>query len=62
MIELTVGSRFYYKNELCEVVLDDNKSSPYLKCIFNNKKKCVKFKCIRTVRHDDNNVYFVYVK
>ena len=38
MIELTVGSRFYYKDELCEVVLDDNKSIPCLKYIFNNKK------------------------
>ena len=51
MIELTVGSIFYYKDELCEVVLDDNKSSPYLKCIFNNKKKCVKFKCIRILKN-----------
>ena len=38
MIELTVGIRFYYKDEFCEVVLDDNKSSTCLKCIFNHKK------------------------
>ena len=59
MIELTIGSRFYYKDKLCEVV----KGVCYLNnCVFTNTNKCKKIKCGSYQRHDKTQVCFEEVK
>lgn len=59
MVELTVGSRFWYKNKLCEVV-EGECALNY--CVFKNKNKCDKAKCFFGERHDNKKVYFKEVK
>lgn len=59
MVELTVGSRFWYKDKLYEVCKGhclDNKCLYRLKECDGNKK------CHRDDRHDGNFVYFKEVK
>lgn len=61
MVELTVGSRFYYKDKLYEVKIKNN---PFIctGCVFAYTKKCKKIKCSRANRHDNKYVYFEEVK
>lgn len=73
MVEMTVGSRFYYKDKLCEVVelkgrlceVAELKGGYMCKgCIFlaGTNCKCKKSKCYSDERHDGKNVYFKEVK
>ena len=53
MVEMTIGSRFYYKNRLYEVV--ENESGYTCKgCVFlvDMSCKCKKPKCYSPERHD----------
>lgn len=55
MLELTIGSRFYYKEQLCEV----KKGSCSDNCVFNGTEKCCKqLKCRSTNRQDKIDVCF----
>ena len=58
MVELTVGSRFWYKDKLCEVVKCENNGQICGRCAFNGKLKCGKAKCCASERRDGNTVYF----
>ena len=59
MIELIVGSRFYYEDKLCEVVEDGWCLNG---CVFKNSNKCNKVKCGRYERQDKKDVYYKEVK
>lgn len=61
MVEMTVGSRFYYKDKLCEVVETE---TDFIcgECMFNKRRKCEKSKCSIIDRHDGKSVYFREVK
>ena len=54
MLELTIGSRFYYQNQLYEV----KEGSCSDNCVFKGTQKCSKLKCDSTDRHDKKDVYF----
>ena len=59
MVELTVGSRFWYDGKLCEVVINNDCKG----CVFLGKgKKCWKSRCIPRHRHDEKSVCFREVK
>lgn len=55
MLELTIGSRFYYKNHFCEV--KEGSCSENI-CILDGTKNCSKLKCESTNRHDKKDVYY----
>lgn len=55
MLELTIGSRFYYKNQLYEV---KEGSCTENNCIFDGGKNCSKLKCDSEDRHDKKDVYY----
>lgn len=61
MVELTVGSRFWYKGKLYEVVESE---SGYMcrECVFLADGKCKKSKCYSDERHDGKIVYFSEVR
>ena len=59
MVELTIGSRFYYKGKLCEVVKGGCSSS---NCIFKNSNKCNKVNCFDYQGIDRIDVFFREVK
>ena len=60
MVELTIGSRFYYGDKLCEVVKGTCINSI---CVFDtNDRKCEKAKCNALLRHDGEWVHFEEVK
>lgn len=61
MVEMTVGSRFWYKDKLCEVVESE---SGYMcrECVFLADGKCNKSKCYSDERHDGKIVYFREVR
>lgn len=57
MIELTIGSRFWYKGKLYEV--KENKFHECNCCDFDKfDNKCRKMKCHTIQRHDGKFVYF----
>lgn len=60
MVELTVGSRFWYKDKFfCEVVENGIIDLHCESCVFKyNYKKCNKQKCFPDDRHDGKLVYF----
>lgn len=63
MIEMTIGSRFYYKGKLCEVSeFNTPRGNSCSKCVFNNTKKCGKAKCCYEHRHDKQEVIFLEVE
>lgn len=62
MVELTVGSRFWYDGKLCEVVKYNDDGPLCGRCEFNGKSKCRKAKCCASERRDGNAVYFREVK
>ena len=58
MIELPIGTRFYYKGELCEVV-SDRKCIHCLNCINDNDvASCRLFACAQGERKDKTEVFF----
>ena len=62
MVEMTIGSRFWYKDKLCEVVETE---TDFIcgKCVFaSNVRKCEKSKCNVYDRNDRKSVYFREVK
>lgn len=62
MVELTVGSRFWYKDKLCEVVETE---TDFIcgKCVFaSSVRKCNKSKCNVYDRKDRKSVYFKEIK
>lgn len=61
MVELTVGSRFWWGDDLVEVV--DTSGEPSCdKCVFNDYiKKCGKVKCLPYDRHDKTMVALVKI-
>lgn len=59
MIELTVGSRFYYKDKLCEVVEGGCCLSD---CVLKSSNKRNKVKCDSSERHDSADVCFKEVE
>lgn len=62
MVELTIGSRFYYKGKLCEVAEIEN-DFECRECVFDKKlSKCKKVKCCLGERHDFKSVFFKEVK
>lgn len=63
MVEMTIGSRFYHKNKLYEVVENENAYS-CKGCVFiaGLKCKCKKPKCYSGERHDRKPVYYKEVK
>ena len=62
MIEMTVGSRFWYKDKLCEVVYDKN-GIGCDRCVFDEgSRKCEKSKCTTIKRHDGKSVHFMEVE
>lgn len=64
MVEMTVGSRFWYKDKLCEVVETGTESDFVCdRCVFDGgSRKCEKSKCASIERHDGKGVYFREVK
>ena len=63
MVEMTVGSRFWYKDKLYEVVDISEKKFSCEGCIFISfPSKCKKSKCFADERHDGKSVYFKEVK
>ena len=61
MVEMTVGSRFFYDGKLCEVVADFNFACD--RCVFNaDRYTCENTECRAPKRHDGNAVYFKEVK
>lgn len=59
MVELTLGSRFWYKDKLYEVAEGDCALNY---CVFKNKNKCDKAKCFLGERQDKKDVYYKEVK
>ena len=55
MLELTIGSRFYYKEQLCEVKEGSCHGNI---CILDGTKNCSKLKCESINRHDKKDVYY----
>ena len=62
MVELTVGSRFYYKDKLLKVVKYEGVGPLCGRCVFNDTAKCQKTKCCASERHDGYSVFFKEVK
>ena len=56
MVEMTVGSRFYYKDKLLEVVKYEDDRPLCERCVFLDKVKCGKAKCCASERRDGNAV------
>ena len=59
MVELTIGSRFYCRGKLCEVVEGECYAN---NCVYKYMNKCMKAKCNKNTRYDKKNVYFKEVK
>ena len=51
MVELTIGSRFWYKDKLCEVVEGECFAN---NCVYKHMNKCIKVKakCSKNIRYD----------
>ena len=61
MIELSIGTRFYYKGRLCEVVELEDEYDRCSKCglfIYD----CRMMNCRSTLREDGKNVCFKWIK
>ena len=63
MVEMTIGSRFYHKDKLYEVVKYEDDGPLCGRCVFDTDiRKCRKAKCCASERRDGNAVYFKEVK
>ena len=61
MLEMEVGSRFWYNGKLCEVKKNDRYCSDM--CIFyKDKDECPNTKCRVWERHDGVSVTYEYVE
>ena len=62
MIELSIGTRFYYKDVLCEV--SDRECIHCMNCVLNteNYELCKIFVCEKSERKDGVGVFFERVK
>lgn len=61
MIELAVGTRFYYKGKLCEV--SDEECIHCMNCVNDNDvASCRLFACEQEERKDKTGVFFKRVK
>ena len=67
MLDLAIGTKFYFENDLIEVVEGDCKDHDMCsKCIFIDKKEygddeqdyCFNFECMSCDRKDKKDVYF----
>ena len=57
MIELAIGTKFYYKDELCEV--SDRGCIHCMNCVgINDAALCQLFACRREERKDKTEVFF----
>ena len=61
MIELAIGTRFYYKGRLCEVVEIGYKLGCCFECDISDSK-CDIMSCTPISRHDGKNVCFKWVE
>lgn len=61
MVELIVGSRFWYKDKLYEVAEHNGACWACTSCPFKNEE-CNEIKCSNDMRHDNKDVYFKEVK
>ena len=65
MVEMTIGSRFWYNgknSKLCEVV-ETKSRVRCAECVFStNDIICPLINCTEEKRHDGKNVYFKEVK
>ena len=62
MVEMTIGSRFYHKDKLCEVT-ETEIDFRCEKCVFEaDIDTCGKTECLAKERHDGNSVFFKEVK
>ena len=62
MVEMTIGSKFWYKDKLLKVVKYEDDEPLCVRCIFFGTAKCPKQKCSASERHDGNSVYFREIK
>ena len=63
MVEMTIGSRFYCKDKLLEVVKCEGVGPLCGRCAFSTDVgNCRKTKCYGGDRHDGEHVYFKEVK
>lgn len=61
MIELPIGTRFYYNGVLCEVTFD--KDIQCLNCVLDEDPElCKLFPCVQWKRKDKTAVFFKEVK
>ena len=58
MVEMIIGSRFYYKDKLCEVVKDSSNFKCIRCVIYGDRRNCEKAKCFAGNRHDCQSVFF----
>ena len=60
MIELSIGTRFYYKGRLCEVV--EMEQGHCMECVIKEYRDCVSLVCAYRARHDNKSVCFKWVE
>ena len=61
MIDLAVGTRFYYRGRLCEVVEVGSKSRYCEGCVIR-RDTCIDLECDPEARHDGKEVCFKWVE
>lgn len=62
MVELTVGSRFWYKDKLCEVVETEIDYSCNRCVFYADANTCDNTECRAGKRHDVKSVFFKEAK
>ena len=61
MIDLAVGTRFYYRGRLCEVIEVGSKSRYCEGCVIR-RDTCIELECDPEARHDGKEVCFKWVE
>ena len=62
MVELTIGSRFWYKDKLCEVVEEESEFKCIRCRIYGDRRMCEESNCFADSRHDGKSVCFKRVE
>ena len=62
MVEMTIGSRFWYKDKLCEVVENESEFKCVGCVIYGDRKNCGETRCFGGNRHDGHSIFFKEVK
>ena len=62
MVELTIGSRFWYKDKLCEVVEEESAFKCIACKIYGDRRMCEKANCSADSRHDGKSICFAEVE